>query len=275
MLSLVDELERNGGSTQHFSRELARYIRNLLVTKISKGDSRLIAASPSERAEMGRIAAQFSEEDLTRYLQLSLDLFKDLQESLQPRFHLEIGLLKMVQASRLTGIEEAIANVGQTLPPAAAPKAPAPMQAKAPLPQTAPQAAPQPVAPQPIDDWRARLQEAMTKAGLTFSADAIAQSDVQVNNNELLITASKEYQLDLGREEIATALKQLGYPSMRFKVVFGTPQAAPDTPAPVKPAVKEDEVTVRALADPEVQRFREIFGGEVRAVRDLKEPWKE
>src|ERR1035437_4508372 len=29
---------------------------------------------------------------LTRYLQLSLDLFKDLQYSLQPRFHLEIGL---------------------------------------------------------------------------------------------------------------------------------------------------------------------------------------
>jgi hypothetical protein len=149
------------------------------------------------------------------------------------------------------------------------------MQAKAPLLQTAPQAAPQPVAPQPIDAWRARLQEAMTKAGLTFSADAIAQSDVQVNNNELLITASKEYQLDLGREEIATALKQLGYPSMRFKVVFGTPQAAPATPAPVKPAVKEDEVTGRALAHPEVQRFREMFGGEVRTVRDLKEPRNE
>ena len=115
----------------------------------------------------------------------------------------------------------------------------------------------------------------MAKAGLTFSADAIAQSDVQLNHNELLITASKEYQLDLGREEISTALKQLGYPAMRFKVVFGSPQAAPAPPAAAKPAIKEDEVTGRALANPEVQRFREMFGGEVRAVRDLKEPWKE
>src|SRR3954451_12119680 len=67
MLSLVDELERNGGSPQHFSRELSRYLRNLLVTKIAGRDSRLLAASPAERVEMERIAAGFSEEDLTRY----------------------------------------------------------------------------------------------------------------------------------------------------------------------------------------------------------------
>ena len=29
MLALVDELERTGGSPQHFSRELSRYLRNL------------------------------------------------------------------------------------------------------------------------------------------------------------------------------------------------------------------------------------------------------
>ncbi len=111
-LALVDELERNGGSPQHFSRELSRYVRNLLVTKISGADSRLVTASPSERAQMAQIAASFSEEDLTRYLQLSLDLFRDLQFSLQPRFHLEIGLLKMIQAGKLVSIEEALASMG-------------------------------------------------------------------------------------------------------------------------------------------------------------------
>jgi hypothetical protein len=44
--------------------------------------------------------------------------------------------------------------------------------------------------------------------------------------------------------------------------------AAPLTPAAGK---SEDEVTARALANPEVQRFREVFGGEVRKVRNLKE----
>src|SRR5579884_557588 len=111
VLELVDELERNGGSPQHFAREVSRYLRNVLVAKIAGSDSRLINASPAERAEMARIAASFTEEDLTRYLQISLDVFSDLQASLQPRFHLEIGLLKMIQAGRLVSIEEAIAGL--------------------------------------------------------------------------------------------------------------------------------------------------------------------
>src|SRR5580704_16317726 len=52
MLALVDELERNGGSPQHFSRELSRYVRNLLVTKIAGGDSRLVTASAAEKQEL-------------------------------------------------------------------------------------------------------------------------------------------------------------------------------------------------------------------------------
>src|SRR5947209_4406728 len=111
MLDMVGELERNGHNLQHFSRELARYFRNLLVARIAGSDTRLIAASKAERARFAETSAVFSEEDLTRYLQLSLDLFRDLQFSLQPRFHLEIGLLKLVQAGKLVAIEEALAGL--------------------------------------------------------------------------------------------------------------------------------------------------------------------
>src|SRR5580700_8052 len=177
-LALVDELERNGGSAQHFSRELSRYVRNLLVTKISGPESRLVTASPSERAEMARIAAAFSEEDLTRYLQLALDLFRDLQFSLQPRFHLEIGLLKMIQAGKLTSIEEAIAALGneRVAVPIKAPAAKTASGTTTTGPSVFEKQAP--AAPSPDDDWRAKLHGAMTGAGLTFSADAIAQSAV-------------------------------------------------------------------------------------------------
>src|SRR5689334_5247092 len=118
MLDVVDELERNGHNLQHFARELARYFRNLLVARISGADTRLIAASPAQRQQMAEIASKFSEEDLTRYLALSLDLFKDLQESLQPRFHLEIGLVRLVQAGRLLPIEQALAGIAAEPRPA-------------------------------------------------------------------------------------------------------------------------------------------------------------
>src|SRR5579863_976993 len=87
MLEVVDELERNGQNLQHFSRELSRYFRNLLVARIAGADTRLVAASAAQRQKLVEIASRFSEEDLSRYLQLALDVFKDLQTSLQPRFH--------------------------------------------------------------------------------------------------------------------------------------------------------------------------------------------
>jgi DNA polymerase-3 subunit gamma/tau len=294
MLALIDELERNGGSPQHFSRELSRYVRNLLVTKISGADSRLVMASPSERAQMARIAAAFSEEDLTRYLQLTLDLFRDLQSSLQPRFHLEIGLLKMIQAGKLISIEEALASLGkEAVSPASAaviptpevltavPARPSPPPPSSPSPfeldrlkkVPAPVSTPAPInVPSGAEDWRAKLHGAMIEKGLTFSADAIGQAEVALVNNELQITAPRHFQLDLGRDEVQTALKHLGFPALRFKVNFGEVKVVP---RPVDKPPSKDEVTERALAHPEVQRFRELFGGEVRTVRNLKEPWNE
>src|SRR6266849_3582290 len=141
MLDLVMELERNGRNLQHFCRELARYFRNLLVAKVAGANTRLIGASPQEQERLAQIAARFSEEDLTRYLQITLDLFQDLQASLQPRLHLEVGLLRLVQAGKLLPIEEAIAGLGSgggSAPAKPAPaKKPVPPAAE-PLPQSEP-----------------------------------------------------------------------------------------------------------------------------------------
>jgi DNA polymerase III subunit gamma/tau len=126
MLEIVDELERKGANLQHFCRELARHVRNLLVAKISGEGTRLIAASPREKQNMAMVAGKFSEMDLTRYLQIVLDVFKDLQYSLQPRLHLEIGLLKLVHAAKLTTIEEALAKLGPGSGPAPSAQKPPP-----------------------------------------------------------------------------------------------------------------------------------------------------
>src|SRR6476659_4023301 len=52
MLGVVQELERNGHNLQHFCRELARYIRNLLVVRIAGQNSRLVSASAQEQERM-------------------------------------------------------------------------------------------------------------------------------------------------------------------------------------------------------------------------------
>ncbi|HYP12905.1 MAG TPA: DNA polymerase III subunit gamma/tau, partial [Bryobacteraceae bacterium] len=123
MLEIVQELERNGRSLHHFCRELARYFRNLLVARISSGETSLIAASSSEQRTLRDAASRFSEEDLTRYLHLTLELYTDMQTSLQPRLHLEMGLLRLVHAGRLASIEEALAGISGDVPGAKQPPA--------------------------------------------------------------------------------------------------------------------------------------------------------
>ena len=118
------------------------------------------------------------------------------------------------------------------------------------------------------EELRNKLHAAMIETGMQFSADALAQSSVAMVANELVITTAKSFQLDLGRDEIQSVLKHLGL-NLKFKVIFGDVKTA----APIaKSAPKEDEVTERALNHPDVQRFREVFGGEVRNVKNLKEP---
>ncbi|MBI4892021.1 MAG: DNA polymerase III subunit gamma/tau, partial [Acidobacteria bacterium] len=124
MLEIVDELERTGKNLQHFCRELARYFRNLLVAKITAADTRLIAATALEQARFRDLAAGFQEDDLTRWLQISLDIYSQLQYSLQPRLHLELGLLRLVHAGRIRPIEEALRDLSPGHDPGANTKPP-------------------------------------------------------------------------------------------------------------------------------------------------------
>ena len=296
MLSLVDELERNGQNLQHFSRELSRFLRNLLVTKIAESDTRLIAASPAERAQMRQIASGFSEEDLTRYLQLSLDLFRDLQFSLQPRFHLEIGLLKMVQAGRLTGIEEALAGLGsapdsvtpeQTKPaprllappppPPAAPARPSPFELDRQKKASSQPLAASPASPPRVGtadlDWRQTIHDALTALDMTFTADAVEHSEFSLYEGELRVLTPKEFKLAMRADDLGKAIQHAGLAVPKIKIAFGDVSAVAEIGNREMPPrkVSADEVTRVALEDPEVQRFREVFGGEVRTVRSLKE----
>ncbi len=279
MLEVVAELEANGRSLQHFSRELSRYFRNLLVVRIEKGVTRLVAASPAEQEKMAVLAAKFSEDDLTRYLKLTLDLFKDLQESLQPRLHLEMGLLRLVHASRLTGIEEALASIGgggtasapRGTPPPAAPK-PAARTAPATASTPAPVAASPVAAPASSGDFRSRLSALLTETKQAFLADALDHSNLTESPTELLFTVPREYLLNLQTKEFEAAVKQVAGKPMKITVKAGEVNRTAPASAPSAAKQDQSEAATRAMAHPEVQRFKEMFpDSQVRAVRDLRD----
>jgi DNA polymerase-3 subunit gamma/tau len=257
MLEVVAELERNGQNLQHFCRELARYFRNLLVAKIAGQDTRLVAASPAERVRLAEISGSFSEEDLTRYLRLTLDLFGELQRSTQPRLHMEIGLLRLVHAGRLLPIEEALAMLpeGSAPPRPASPPAPA---AAAPAAPAAPAAS----------DWKGKLVGALHELKLDPLADAVGHSAVSEAGGELRFQTPRDFRISMKEADLRKALQRLGAGAMKITIVF---TSSDQTAGSEEPRQDEGELAGRALAHPEVQRFRETFDGHVRAVRNLKE----
>ena len=280
MLQIVQELESNGRHLQHFCRELARYFRNLLVSKVVGSASRLVAASDAEQAKMLATAGEFSEEDLTRYLHITLELYRELQYSLQPRLHLELGLLRLIHASRLVSLEEAIAGVGPSTVTAAS----KPMTARAPAPP--PTMAPLRVEAQPpvpaaavavAGTARERLLAYLRENNITMVADAVEDSQLRESPAEWQFTASKVYGLAFKDAALKAAVEKVAGRPMRISFVpnegapSGSTAAAAAKPKTAAPA-GEDEATRRALDHPDVKSFQEQFpGSQVRTVRNLKE----
>ena len=110
-LSLVHRLIADGQNLQHFCREAIRHFRNLLVARVCGAESDLVAAPKDERPRLAQQAAQFSEEDLTRFFNILLATDDDLRRHPDPRLHLELGLLKLINAQRLAPLEEVLADL--------------------------------------------------------------------------------------------------------------------------------------------------------------------
>ena len=110
-LGLVHRLIADGQNLQHFCRESIRHFRNLLVTRVCGADSQLVAAPTDERPRLAEHAALFSEEDLTRFFNILLMTDDELRRKPDPRLHLELGLLKLINAQRLAPLEEVLAQI--------------------------------------------------------------------------------------------------------------------------------------------------------------------
>jgi DNA polymerase-3 subunit gamma/tau len=114
VLELLGQLAAEGYELTHFCAELTRTVRNLMVAKSCGADSPLVQVASQERARLAELAKLFSEEDLARFFNLLLRVESELRYSLQPRFHLELGLMKLVHARRLTSLEGLLAQLGQS-----------------------------------------------------------------------------------------------------------------------------------------------------------------
>jgi DNA polymerase III subunit gamma/tau len=152
LMEQINGLLNAGHSPLSLARQMVRYLRNALMAKLGGERTELLEISADERARAARTALLFTEEELTRNLQIVLRTFDDLNYRQEQRFHLELGLLKLIHAQRLLPIEELLSGIAggagapaasrlpATAPRAAsaAPSTPQPSASKSPVPSISP-----------------------------------------------------------------------------------------------------------------------------------------
>ncbi len=125
LMEQLNILLNAGHNPSSLARQMVGYLRNTLMAKLGGAETELLQISGDERARAARTALLFSEEEITRNLQIVLRTFDDLNYRQEQRFHLELGLLKLIHAQRLLPIEELLsgASIGSGARTQVAPRA--------------------------------------------------------------------------------------------------------------------------------------------------------
>ena len=277
MLDMVMELERNGRNLQHFCRELARYFRNLLVAKVAGANTRLIAASRRRAGASGgdRRAVLRRRPDAlpaahARSVQGSAVLAAAAAAS--GNRPAAPGASRQAGADRGSAgaiwVAAAVRHRRAPKPQVRAPPAPPASSSQHP-PQSAscrnrrshrPAAGP----------WRDRLHAALSNWACSSPPMPWSTPQVTEANGELQFVTPENSRLAMNEKRYSEGRAADRRPAdARSRSARGQPRRRRPRRADSKP---KDDVTERALAHPEVQRFQEMFpDAQVRTVRNLKE----
>jgi DNA polymerase-3 subunit gamma/tau len=122
ILRIVDALVRGGRDLRFFTSALMQYLRDVLICRVASHATELLEV-PGERESLEALAKELTEEDLLRSLDVLTQAEDGLRMSPEPRFHLEIALLKIAQLRRLASFEELLARFESLAPGGGPPKA--------------------------------------------------------------------------------------------------------------------------------------------------------
>jgi DNA polymerase-3 subunit gamma/tau len=109
-LAIVDDLVMRGHNLRNFCRDVLGHLRDLLVVKVS-GDPKLLDSSSAQAAALQQQAALFSESDLVRFFHSLAETESGLKEAANPRYQLEVGLVKLMEMRRLAPLGDLVERI--------------------------------------------------------------------------------------------------------------------------------------------------------------------
>ena len=282
-------------------RELSRLMRDLLVIGVDPGrltDPEI--AADSERERLQALARKFSAEDLMRGFDVLTKAEVDIRGSMQPRYQLEMALLRLIHLRKLVPLSEPIEGLEKGGAPraAAAPAPPKPVPPK-PLSTTAatvravenrPKPEPPapgngattaaPAAPQAGSALKEAFLGEIQKTKKYFYGTVVAQAHMEFEPERVVFRFGPQHsalrlQFDQMRpwlEEVATRLAGRRMAVVGTDAPTGTSgkaaQAGRGTEAPKPPEDRQAVLKQQALSDAGVQAMLDVFAAEIKEVEE-------
>jgi DNA polymerase III subunit gamma/tau len=261
-------------------RELARVVRDLLVLSVDA--SRLSdpeIAGESERDRVQALARRFSREDLLRAFDVLTRAETDMRSAAQPRFHLEMALLRWIYLRKLTPIEDLLAGAGSkaAAPPARPEPKTARPEVKAVAVPPAPATAAASVSSNPgTGNPKDALLAEIRKNKVVFYNMVVAQAQtIEVAGDRVTFTFSANQRaLKDQLEQQRGWLESIAQQATGRRLTISAAQTDPTTAAPAEAAAaksgdKKTALREQALADSSVQTMLEVFPAEIRDVEEM------
>ncbi len=111
-LSIIKELTDRGNDLRQIIKELVENFRNLAVVKATQGDKELLEFSEDEMQKLRDLASGVSIEELTVLLSELLRLESEVKNAINPRYTLELGLLRTSFVKGMTSVEHIFKMLG-------------------------------------------------------------------------------------------------------------------------------------------------------------------
>jgi DNA polymerase-3 subunit gamma/tau len=261
MLENVGIVIDQGLNIQQYVREFIGRIRDLLVLKLGL-EEKIVGSIDDKRALRSR-ADKFSEQDLIRFFDTLLRLESELRWTSQPRFHLEVGFVKLAKIGHVRDIEEVLRDIQGGVPAdprseigiAKSPPAPA-------VPTKRQEKNEQPASQEFTfgDIFTRRVEDRSAAAAIYLQkADRIERADNGVsvfvsNNAALAMLQSKEHKTVL--DAIATELVGKAVSVSLIMKEQPTPSTTPSVQS-----AKEEPLT---------KKFLEVFRGDLAQIKPAK-----
>jgi DNA polymerase-3 subunit gamma/tau len=293
--ALVERAIERGYDLRLLCREIARAARDLLILSVdAKRASDPDVAGDAERERLLAMAGQWSREDLLRAFDLLAKAESDIKGAAQPRYHLEMALLRWIYLRKLTPIEDLIAGTARIPSPPQTPPRPAPAQPRTervppPVPPQPPKRAQPDVAPAPAPagNLKDSLLAEIRKSKGVFYGTVVAQAQkIEVGAGKVTFTFSaNQTALRTMFEQNRAWLESVAEKLAGRKILVDSVQAGgageqgtgqraegEQTAADGAPATRQDRKTAlkeQAMADAGVKALLEVFPAEIRDVEEM------